>query len=73
MKTERLGEQIQDIFLGLSKNEAEILFEKYILPLYTFIARRPNENTKWKMINRKTNKVYKNITSEKDLTFLLKN
>ena len=72
-KIKEFGESIKESLLGFTKEEIETLFEKYILPIYSFTARRLNEDTKWKSINRETEEVFVNINNSEELFRLLNN
>lgn len=61
------GESIKESLLGFTKEEMEVFFEKYILPIYTFTARRPGEDTKYEVINRETKEIYKSVTTSDEL------
>jgi hypothetical protein len=69
----KIGEDIKKCLLGLTKEEMEVLFEKYVLPIYTFTARRPNEDTKWKIINRQSDEIFESITTSEKLYSLINN
>ena len=69
----KIGEDIKSCLLGLTKNEMEVLFEKYVLPIYTFTARRPSEDTKWKIINRQTESVFESIACSEKLYIFINN
>ena len=72
-KIKEFGESIKESLLGFTKEEIETLFEKYILPIQSFTARRLNVDTKWKIINRETEEVFVNINNSEELFRLLNN
>lgn len=52
------GKPIIDSLMGFTKDDLEPLFEKYILPIYKVCARRPDQESKWKVVNRETEEEY---------------
>ena len=52
------GKPIAESLNGFTKDDIEPLFERFVLPIYVFASRRPNEDGKWKIINRETGEEY---------------
>ena len=52
------GKPIVDTLNGFTKDDIEPLFERFVLPIYVFASRRPNEDGKWKIVNRETGEEY---------------
>ncbi|MGR3792031.1 hypothetical protein ACUXZJ_14380 [Flavobacterium sp. TN-1] len=52
------GKVVFNSFAGFTKDDIEPLFERFIIPIYVFASRRPNEDGKWKIVNRETGKEY---------------
>lgn len=61
-----MGKPIIDSLIGFTKDDLEPLFEKYVLPIYVFAARRPNEDVKWQVISRETGEEYSSERAIKD-------
>ena len=52
------GKPIAEMLNGFTKDDIEPLFERFVLPIYVFASRRPNEDGKWKIVNRETGEEY---------------
>lgn len=52
------GKPIVDSLLGFTKLDIEPLFERFVLPIYRFAASYPEEDTKWKIVDRETGEEY---------------
>lgn len=52
------GKYIFKSFAGFTKDDIEPLFERFVIPIYVFASRRPNEEGKWKIVNRETGEEY---------------
>ena len=52
------GKPIVESLNGFTKDDIEPLFERFVLPIYVFTSRRPNEDGKWKIVNRETGEEY---------------
>ena len=52
------GKPIVESLNGFTKDDIEPLFERFVLPIYVFASRRPNEDGKWKIVNRETGEEY---------------
>ena len=62
------GKPIVDSLNGFTKDDLEPLFEKYVLPIYRMCARKLDQESKWKIINRETEEEYSLETAIKELT-----
>jgi len=67
------GKPIVDALNGFTKEDIETLFERFVLPIYIFASRRPNESGKWKIINRETGEEYSAERATKELKILTNN
>ena len=52
------GKKVTNSLYGFTKDDLEPLFEKYVLPIYIMCTRRPDQESKWKMVNRETGEEY---------------
>lgn len=52
------GKPVIDSLIGFTKDDLEPLFEKYVLPIYKVCARRPDQESKWKVVDRETGEEY---------------
>ena len=68
------GKPIAEMLNGFTKDDIEPLFERYVLPIYVFVARKPDQESKWKIVNRETGEEYslKKATTEFKKIFNLK-
>ena len=68
------GKPIAESLYGFTKDDLEPLFERYVLPIYVFVARKPDQESKWKIVNRETGEEYslKKATTEFKKIFNLK-
>lgn len=64
---QKWGEKITKSLYGFTKDDLEPLFERFVLPIYRMCARKPNQESKWKIINRETGEEYLLETAEKEL------
>ena len=64
------GKRIEEALLGFCKDDIEPLFERYVLPIYMFSARRPDQKSDWKIIKRNTGEVYTEDKAISELTKL---
>ena len=62
-----VGDEVFNCLYGYTKDEIEIIFERYVLPIYTFAARRPKEKSDWKIENRLTGNEFEDFTNGKKL------
>ena len=71
---QKWGKKVTDSLYGFTKDDLEPLFEKYVLPIYVFAARKPDQESKWKIVNRETDEEYpiKKATIEYKKLFNLK-
>jgi hypothetical protein len=71
---QKWGEKITKSLHGFTKDDLEPLFEKYVLPIYVFVARKHDQESKWKIVNRETEEEYplKKATTEFKKLFNLK-
>ena len=61
------GKPIAEMLNGFTKDDIEPLFERFVLPIYVFVARKPDQESKWKIVNRETGEEYSLETAEKEL------
>ena len=52
------GKDIIEALYGFTKDDLEPLFERFVLPIYCMCARKPDQESNWKIINRETNEEY---------------
>lgn len=64
---QKWGKKVSDSLYGFTKDDLESLFERYVLPIYVFVARKPDQESKWKIVNRETGEEYSLETAEKEL------
>lgn len=64
---QKWGEKITKSLYGFTKDDLEPLFEKYVLPIYRMCARKPDQESKWKIVNRETGEEYSLATAKKEL------
>ena len=64
---QKWGKKVTDSLYGFTKDDLEPLFEKYVLPIYRMCAIKPNQESKWKIVNRETGEEYSLKTAEKEL------
>lgn len=64
---QKWGKKVTDSLYGFTKDDLEPLFEKYVLPIYVFVARKPDQESKWKIVNRETGEEYSIETARKEL------
>lgn len=64
---QKWGKKVTDSLYGFTKDDLEPLFERYVLPIYRMCARKPNQESKWKVVNRETGEEYSLETAEKEL------
>jgi len=55
---QKWGEKITKTLYGFTKDDLEPLFERFAIPVYIMLARRFDEEPKWKIINRETDEEY---------------
>ena len=46
---QKWGKEVTDSLYGFTKDDLEPLFERYVLPIYVFVARKPDQESKWKI------------------------
>jgi hypothetical protein len=61
------GKPITESLYGFTKDDLEPLFERFVLPIYAMCARKPNQESKWKIVNRETNEEYSYEEAEQGL------
>ena len=61
------GKEVTDSLYGFTKDDLEPLFERYVLPIYVFVARKPDQESKWKIVSRETGEEYSLEIAEKQL------
>ncbi len=64
---QKWGKKVTDSLYGFTKDDLEPLFEKYVLPIYRMCARKPDQESKWKIVNRETGEEYSLEIAEKEL------
>lgn len=67
---QKWGKKVTDSLYGFTKDDLEPLFERFVLPIYVFVARKSDQESKWKIVNRETEEEYplkKAITEYKKL------
>ncbi|MBP6126590.1 hypothetical protein [Flavobacterium sp.] len=55
---QKWGKKVTDSLYGFTKDDLEPLFEKFVLPIYRMCARKPDQESKWKIVNRETDEEY---------------
>ena len=66
-KKQKWSKKVTNSLYGFTKDDLEPLFEKYVLPIYRMCARKPDQESKWKIVNRETGEEYSLETAEKEL------
>lgn len=66
-KLQEWGKDVAESLYGFTKDDLEPLFERFVLPIYVMGARRPDQNTKWKIVDRETGEEYSYEMARKGL------
>lgn len=64
---QKWGKPIAKSLYGFTKDDLEPLFERFVMPIYCMCARRPFEESKWKIVNRETGEEYSYKEAEEGL------